>query len=191
MREYVLASSSPRRKELLQQIGMSFTTVTSRKEEVTHKTNPEEIVAELSKIKAEDVFSQGNTKKVVIGADTIVVFKGEIMGKPKDEKDAFSMLKKLQGNVHQVYTGVTVYYTQDNKEEYFSFTEKTDVECYPISDEEIWEYILTKEPMDKAGAYGIQGCFAAYIKGINGEYNNVVGLPIGRLVFELKKRNLW
>lgn len=183
MSSIILASGSPRRKELLEQIGISFTIEVSGIEEVVTKTLPHEVVMELSAQKALDVKSKVQEDKVVIGADTVVAFGKEIMGKPKDEADAFRMIKLLQGQSHQVYTGVTICYGQ----EAYSFYEETKVNVYPMSEEQIWDYIKTGEPMDKAGAYGIQGRFAAYVKGIEGDYNNVVGLPAGRLYQELCK----
>ena len=124
---------------------------------------------------------------VVIGADTIVSYNNEILGKPVDESDAFKTLKMLQGNIHQVYTGVTVLIKKNGKWEDISFSESTDVSFYPVSDEEIRTYIASGEPMDKAGSYGIQGAWGAYVKGIRGDYNNVVGLPVARLIYETKK----
>lgn len=206
MDSIILASASPRRRELLSQIGIEYEVIPSRKEEVVTNTVPSEIVMELAKQKAEDIVMQTKCRgKFVLGADTIVALDGEIMGKPVDEKDAFSMISKLQNNVHQVYTGVAIStLKEDNTIFSHTFYEETSVYVYPMTEEEIWEYIKTKstsnnskvskwdknrEPYeceDKAGAYGIQGPFAAYIKGIQGDYNNVVGLPIGRVWQELK-----
>ena len=174
MKHLILASGSPRRRELMSQVGLDFTVVTSDADENIKEMEPEDYVRELSSIKAQSVLEQYADKEdsvIVIGADTIVYHKGEILTKPKDEEDAFRILKSLEGQIHQVYTGVTICSTHKN----VSFYEKTGV----------WVYDMT-EPMDKAGAYGIQGKFAAYIKGIEGDYNNVVGLPVARLVHELK-----
>ena len=185
MKHLILASGSPRRRELMSQVGLDFTVVTSDADENIKEMEPEDYVRELSSIKAQSVLEQYADKDdsvIVIGADTIVYHKGEILTKPKDEEDAFRILKSLEGQIHQVYTGVTICSTYKN----VSFYEKTDVWVYDMTDEEIRDYISTGEPMDKAGAYGIQGKFAAYIKGIEGEYNNVVGLPVARLVHELK-----
>ena len=190
MNRIVLASASPRRKELLEQIGLPFTIEVSGIEEVITKTVPQEVVMELSAQKAVDVKKKLQEDAVVIGADTIVVYDnengGSILGKPKSEEEAFEMLNRLQGNVHQVYTGVTLCYG----EEVMSFYECTKVYVYEMSKEQIWNYIKTGEPMDKAGAYGIQGKFAAFVKGMEGDYNNVVGLPVGRVYQELCKLNL-
>ena len=126
----------------------------------------------------------------MIGADTIVSYNNEVLGKPLDESDAFKTLKMLQGNIHQVYTGVTVLIKKNGKWEDISFSESTYVSFYPVSDEEIRTYIASGEPMDKAGSYGIQGGFGIYVKEIRGEYTNVVGLPVGRLFYEMKKHGI-
>ena len=185
MKHLILASGSPRRRELMSQVGLDFTVVTSDADENIKEMEPEDYVRELSSVKAQSVLEQYADKEdsvIVIGADTIVYHKGEILTKPKDEEDAFRILKSLEGQIHQVYTGVTICSAHNN----VSFYEKTDVWVYDMTDEEIRDYISTGEPMDKAGAYRIQGKFAAYIKGIEGDYNNVVGLPVARLVHELK-----
>ena len=127
---------------------------------------------------------------VILGADTIVSFDNKILGKPKNEEDAVNTLSMLQGNTHQVYTGVTVMERKDSKWETITFAECTDVSFYPVSEEEIRAYVATGEPMDKAGSYGIQGGFGAYVKGIRGDYTNVVGLPVGRLFYETKKHGI-
>ena len=124
---------------------------------------------------------------LVIGADTIVSYEGKILGKPSDPKAAVDMLSMLQGNTHQVYTGVTVLVREEESWEVHTFHECTDVIFYPVTQEEITEYVNSKEPMDKAGSYGIQGAWGAYVKGIRGDYNNVVGLPVARLIYETKK----
>lgn len=190
MREIVLASASPRRKDLLTQIGLKFKVCQSKKEEDINGRSAKQVVKELSYIKAKNVFERGNREAIVIGADTVVSLDEQIMGKPADEKEAFEMLNSLQGNRHQVYTGVTIIWRQDESIHMSSFYEKTDVWIYPMSEKEITDYIATKDPFDKAGAYGIQGVFAAFVKGIEGDYNNVVGLPVGRIYHELKNQNL-
>ncbi|MDO5403760.1 MAG: Maf family protein [Eubacteriales bacterium] len=184
----ILASGSPRRKELLEQIGLEFEVITSNADENTESASPDEIVCDLSRLKAMGVFNQLNKKKdaqeyAVIGADTIVYFNGKVYGKPVGEQMAYDMINSLSGNVHQVYTGVTVVCSNGKVK---SFAEKTDVEVCAMSEKEILDYIKTKEPFDKAGGYGIQGAFAAFVKGIKGDYNNVVGLPVSRLYQELK-----
>ncbi len=190
-----LASASPRRKELLRQVGISFKVVPSTVEEKITKEKPNEVVEELSYQKAVDVcgklIAEGKEDFVVIGADTVVSAWDKILGKPADKEDAVRMLKELQGGSHQVYTGVTIAWKyQDMAPMYATFSECTDVTMYTMTDEEIKTYVDSGEPMDKAGAYAIQGLCAAHIQGICGDYNNVVGLPVGRLCQELKKRGL-
>ncbi len=195
----VLASASPRRKELLEKIGLEFDICPSDKDEVVTSTVPSEVCVELSKQKALDVASSIKTYNethpeitsprdiMVIGADTIVFCNGEILGKPADEADAKRMIRMLSDNTHEVYTGVTIVFIyKDGRAGEYSFYETTKVTCYPITDKDIDEYIVSGEPMDKAGAYGIQGAFLKHVKKIDGEYNNVVGLPIARLYQEIK-----
>lgn len=185
MNEIILASASPRRKELLAQIGLPFQVCVSDCRESITETLPERVVCELSRQKARDVW-QKMKKGIVIGADTVVAYGGRILGKPADTEQAVEMLTLLAGNTHQVYTGVTFCYQENGAEKEHTFYEMTKVTVYPMSREEITAYVETGEPMDKAGAYGIQGRFAAYVKEIHGDYNNVVGLPVGRLYQELK-----
>ncbi len=200
MSRIVLASASPRRKELLEQIGMEFEICPAKGEEVMTVQAPDQVVLELSARKAREVASgiltyNENHKELVtpqeilvIGADTVVAYDGQILGKPKDEEDAGRMLSLLSGNTHSVYTGVTfVFMDQENRCGQYSFFEETKVEFYPLSEKEIDSYVASGDPMDKAGGYGIQGPFAAYVKGIRGDYNNVVGLPVARIFQELKK----
>ena len=197
MAKIVLASASPRRSELLRQAGLEFTVIPSQGEEVITSTHPSEVVEELSLQKAREVADrilreentvpQDDGTIIVIGADTVVAADHRILGKPADRKEAEEMIGLLQGKIHQVYTGVTLIVTDRNKEiRTRTFHECTDVDVYPMTDEEIEDYISTPEPYDKAGAYGIQGSFGVYIRGIHGCYYNVVGLPIARLVHELK-----
>ncbi|MCM1308325.1 MAG: Maf family protein [Butyrivibrio sp.] len=185
----ILASASPRRRELLAQVGMEFEVIPSRGEETIREAEPDKTVMRLSADKAAEVAAllaeRGYDKDgtVVIGADTVVVSGGRILGKPVDVQDAFNMLSELRNGCHYVYTGVTIIYKDTQK----SFAEKTRVRVGGMTDSEIWEYIGTGECMDKAGAYGIQGRFAEYVTGIDGDYNNVVGLPVARLMRELKE----
>ena len=172
--------------------------IPSQGEEIITSTHPAEVVEELSLQKAQEVADRVLKEKeyavpqddggiVVIGADTVVAADHKILGKPADHKEAEAMIALLQGKVHQVYTGVTLIVIDQNREmKTRTFHECTDVDVYPMTEEEIEEYISTPEPYDKAGAYGIQGSFGIYIKGIHGCYYNVVGLPIARLVHELK-----
>ena len=192
MNKIILASASPRRRELLAQIGLEFEVIPSRAEENTHSRIPWEMVLELSGMKAMDIYNSLREEKrkqaLVVGADTVVSLEGKILGKPDSFQRAVDMLALLQGKTHQVYTGVTVLYLKEGEQapSKISFYEKTEVTMYPMSGEEIRAYVNTGEPMDKAGAYGIQGKCAAYIKEIKGDYYNVVGLPIGRLYQEIK-----
>lgn len=192
-KKIILASASPRRKELLTQMGLDFEIKVSGVEEVTERNEPAEMVKELSALKAVDIFERLTEKEkeeaLVIGADTVVALDECIMGKPVTEENAIQMLTALQGREHQVYTGVTLVYKAEGKNniKVKSFYEKTDVFMYPITEKEIKNYVATGEPMDKAGAYAIQGGCAIHIKGINGDYSNVVGLPVGRLYQEMKK----
>ena len=186
----VLASGSPRRKELLAKTGLKFSVVVSGGEEKAETSDPAETVEKLSLDKASavaDLLQAEKEPQLIIGADTVVACDGEILGKPSDREDAFRMLWKLQGQTHQVYTGVTLLLKKKHTWQAHTFSEKTDVQFYPVSREELLAYIETGEPMDRAGSYGIQGGFGIYVKGICGDYNNVVGLPVGRLVYELKK----
>ncbi len=182
----ILASASPRRKELLGKIGLEFDIIPAKGEEVITKTLPWEIVEELSFEKAKEIADLQPEECIVIGADTIVAKSEKIMGQPKNEEEAFRMLSEISGDCHQVYTGVTLIRTGAEPKT-VTFSEKTDVFLYPMMEEEIRAYIVTGDPMDKAGAYGIQGDFAIHIKGIAGDYYNVVGLPIGRVYQELKQ----
>ena len=226
-KKIILASASPRRRELLTQIGLDFEVVVSETEEKITSTEPAKVVEELSAQKAEAVWeklcsmtaSQGSvtnaerldegsgvsrtdegsevfepeqtsgettmTDTLVLGADTVVACDGKILGKPADTEAAAAMLTMLQGRGHEVYTGVTILYEQNGERKTLTFHEKTIVHFYPMTDAQIREYVATGDPMDKAGSYGIQGFCARYIRGIEGDYNNVVGLPVGRVYQEL------
>ena len=183
----ILASASPRRRELLSQIGWEFSVQVSQVEEIITKIHPGEIVEELSQLKASAVFSKTEGDVLVIGADTVVAHKGQILGKPEDTEDAVRMLEYLQNDTHQVYTGVTLCMRREGVETIRSFYESTEVDFYPMSREEIEWYVNTGEPMDKAGAYGIQGLAGRFVKQIRGDYNNVVGLPVAGLYQEVNQ----
>ncbi len=187
----ILASASPRRTELLKQAGIAHIIMPATCDEQTSATQPEQYVMELAERKAADVLAcyvkdHPGESVIVIGSDTVVSVDGKILGKPKTEEEAFTMLSSLQNHTHQVYTGVAVLENKNRKETKKVFCEQSDVEVYPMTKEEILSYIKTGDCMDKAGAYGVQGHFAIYIKGIHGDYNNIVGLPIARLYQELK-----
>lgn len=195
MKRIILGSASPRRRELLQLMGVKFEVLASEAEEHYHSILPPDIVKELALMKAQNVsellLKQASWKEdicVVIGADTIVVKDGQIMGKPKSQEDAFEMIKSLQGRTHEVYTGVALLECSD-KGVYVraNHAEETKVFVHEMEDWEILEYISSGEAMDKAGAYGIQGRFATYIDRIEGDYYNVVGLPVAYLYQQLKE----
>lgn len=231
-KKIILASASPRRRELLTQIGLDFEVVVSETEEKITSTEPAKVVEELSAQKAEAVWeklcsmtaSQGSvtnaerleegsgvsrtdegseafdpeqtsgettiTDIIVLGADTVVACDGKILGKPADTEAAVAMLTMLQGRGHEVYTGVTILYEENGERKTLTFHEKTTVHFYPMTEAQIREYVATGDPMDKAGSYGIQGFCARYICGIEGDYNNVVGLPAGRVYQEMHKLGL-
>lgn len=183
---FILASASPRRKELLSLITENFTVKVSDVEEKTAPfLSPDETVKELARLKGEAVLAC-NPEETVIAADTVVVLDGKILGKPKNSQDAFSMLRSLSGRSHFVYTGVFV----GSKSIKTAFAQKTEVTFFELSDKEILDYIATNEPADKAGAYGIQGKGSVLVSGINGDYFNVVGLPVAMLNKVLKENNL-
>lgn len=186
MPQIILASSSPRRKEILELVGFECTIIPSNKEEIITKEAPEEVVTELALMKARDVAGKVNEPAIIIGADTIVAYKNKILGKPSDTEHAKWMIKELQNDTHQVFTGVAI--ITPNKE--IHFVQETSVVVNPMTEKEIAEYVATGEPMDKAGAYGIQGKFALYIKEIIGDYYNVMGLPISKIYEVLLKEGI-
>lgn len=184
--KYILASASPRRSELLKQAGISFEVIPSSVKEKITKNIPAEAVMELAFQKADDIYEKHAAEEItVIGADTIVVYRDEILGKPKDNAEAYDMLSMLADRTHQVYTGVSLISNMNGEKTIRSFYECTDVTFYPISRLDLLSYTATGDSLDKAGAYGIQGPFAVHVKCIKGDYNNVVGLPIARLYHEL------
>ena len=241
--KYILASQSPRRRELLGRLGLTFDIMPSGDPEVISQTEPAAIVRELSLHKAQDVMnrlcaqagligaadsvpfdmpdgspaaapagmpvglqaaapdgvsvglntaaqaSAASEPFTVIGADTIVVLDGTVLGKPADREDASRMLHLLSGRTHQVYTGVCLL-TAGAQPGRILFHECTDVSVWELTDEEIARYIDSGEPMDKAGAYGIQGAFGAFVRSIHGDYFNVVGLPLARLYHEMRDAGL-
>ncbi|MBQ9827865.1 MAG: septum formation inhibitor Maf [Lachnospiraceae bacterium] len=182
MAEIILASGSPRRRELLGVITDRFIVMPADADEETEIKDPGAMVAELSKRKAAAV-AKDRKDCIVIGADTVVSIDGRVLGKPENEEDAFSMLRTLSGNTHQVFTGVTVVCNDES----YTFTERTDVRFSHLTDDEIRAYIGTGEPMDKAGAYGIQHYGARFVEAVCGDYFTVVGLPVQRLYSLLKE----
>ena len=186
MKKLILASASPRRKEIFEKLGLDFSVKASDKEpEISQNVSAIDMAFESAKAKATDVFSK-NSKAVVVGADTVVCLNDKKLGKPKNEQDAFNMLKILSGNIHEVVTAV---YVCSQK---FSggFTSTTQVEFYNLSDNEIWDYVKTRDCMDKAGGYGIQSKGITLVKGINGDYYNVVGFPAAEFVRFMEKNGL-
>ncbi|KAA0549242.1 septum formation inhibitor Maf [Bacillus sp. BGMRC 2118] len=183
MQHLVLASSSPRRKELLTNLRIPFDISASTIEEIIDPSHtPEEVVVSLASQKALDV-ARHYPDSIVVGADTIVVRDQNILGKPKNEDDAFQMLSMLSNATHHVLTGVALV----KGGHVHSFYVDTEVTFWPLSQEDIKKYIQSKEPFDKAGSYGIQGLGAAFVKEIKGDYFSVVGLPVSTLIRELKK----
>ena len=179
----VLASKSPRRSEILKNAGIDFTIrVADADETIPAGTNPQDAVVFLAARKALAV--ERAEDETILGADTIVVLDGKILGKPKDREDAFNMLRSLSGRVHSVFTGVCAVGNGIS----LTFAEETKVEFYSLTDDEINEYLDTDEPYDKAGAYGIQGIASKFIRGIEGDYFNVVGLPISSVYKKIIKK---
>lgn len=182
----ILASSSPRRKQLMARMGLQFEVIPSNCEEkFLPGQSPVDISVELALQKARDVSGRINEPALVIGADTIVVKQDKLLGKPKNKDEAYMMLHELQGQVHEVITGLAVIYTGSHR--CLTGYERTQVELAPLTPQEIELYINTGEPMDKAGAYAIQGFGGILVSRIEGCYYNVVGLPIHRLWVMLKQ----
>lgn len=188
-KKIILASASPRRRELMAQAGYEFEVQVSHKEETYSSETPDEIVKELALLKARDIAEQNAVEDlVVIGADTVVAYQGAILGKPKSKEEAFAMIQSFQGDKHQVYTGVAVLsYDAEGNETVVNHAVKTDVYVNAMTDEEILKYIENDNVMDKAGSYGIQSGFAIHIEKIEGDYFNVVGLPISYIYNILKE----
>lgn len=183
MQDLILASSSPRRKELLENLRLNFVTSSSDVDESFEPgLPPEDVVQELAYRKAAAVYKD-NTAAYVIGSDTVVSVDGEILGKPENETHAIEMLKLLSGRKHYVYTGVAILSSNIST----TFFEKTEVMFWELSDEEINWYVQSGEPFDKAGGYGIQGLGSMLVREISGDYFAVVGLPVSRTIRELKK----
>lgn len=178
----VLASASPRRKELLSLIFNEYDIRPADCDEALPEgIKAQEAVEYLSLIKNKATVEICDENSLVISADTVVAVDGEILGKPQDKEDARRMISLLSGREHQVFTGVTL----SLKGNFKTFSEKTDVVFYKLTDKEIEDYISTEEPYDKAGAYGIQGKAGLLVKAVNGDYYNVVGLPVARLKREI------
>ena len=175
----VLASGSPRRKEILAQIGARYEVIVSDCDESTTLTEPAELVKELSCRKAETVAKELAGPVIVIGADTVVAYNGSILGKPKNRADAKRMISMLADDTHQVYTGVSLMIKEETGAcQGITFAECSEVSVDAMTDWQIEAYLDTREGEDKAGSYAVQGIFAAHIKGIRGDYFNIVGLPV-------------
>jgi septum formation protein len=177
----ILASKSPRRRDLLEQKGLKFLTVPSEFDESSiSEDTPQTYVKKLAYLKAKSVLDR-YPNDLIIGADTIVVYNQEILGKPKDELDAFTMLKKLVGQKHHVYTAVSLV----NREKDVTWLSYAEVTFKSVTDEDLWAYVKTKEPMDKAGAYGIQGIGSFLVLSYYGNYHAIMGLPIDEVIERL------
>ncbi len=174
IKNYILASASPRRRELLGELGITPNVCpTDADETVKEKLSPDKLVKVLSKRKADAYIPELLENDVLIAADTVVALGDEILGKPADRQDAFDMLKSLSGSTHSVFTGITV----KTKERSVTTCDETKVSFREMTDSEIWEYVDSGDPMDKAGAYGIQGDAGKFVSSIEGSLNNVIGLP--------------
>lgn len=185
----ILASGSPRRKELLLQIGIVPEIIVSHVEEKITSDVPAEVVMSLAEQKAVDVARNMPEGKVILGSDTVVAADGKILGKPKSHEEAYEMIRSLVGRSHQVYTGVCIVKkgAAGGKDTVVSFYDETDVQVSGMTEAEIREYADAEEPMDKAGAYAVQGFFARYIEGLRGSYANVMGLPVHLVYRKLKE----
>ena len=185
----ILASGSPRRKELLLQIGIVPEIIVSHVEEKITSDVPAEVVMSLAEQKAVDVAKEMPEGTVILGSDTVVAADGKILGKPKSHEEAYEMIRRLAGRSHQVYTGVCLVKKgpEGEADTVVSFYDETDVNFSPMTEKEIREYADSEEPMDKAGSYAVQGFFARYIDGLKGSYANVMGLPVHLVYQELKK----
>ncbi|TDT61194.1 Maf family protein [Fonticella tunisiensis] len=179
MKRLILASSSPRRIEILKNLGLEFEVIPSNFEESLVDDQPQRLVCKLAESKAKDVISKAPSDSIIIAADTVVVKDKRIFGKPKSQNEAYEMLRELSGSSHKVVTGICIV---DNINELeVADYEETTVYFKELSDDEIWNYIKTGEPIDKAGAYGIQSLGGLFVKKIDGCYFNVMGLPVYKL----------
>lgn len=187
-KKLILASQSPRRKHLLETIGLSFEIIPAEIDEVFQSTEPDIIVKDLAYKKAVSIEKQISDEAIIISADTIVVLDNEILNKPIDENNAFEMLSKLSNRFHEVYTGITIINKSENVSSYIIDYEVTKVKFRQLDGDEIWDYIKSGSPMDKAGAYGIQDDFGSvFVEKIEGCFYNVVGLPLQLVYKHLKQ----
>lgn len=197
MYEIILASASPRRKELMELMGIPYQIITANVEETVSETMPSEMVQAIAELKTTavmnlpELLTSENQEKIIIGADTMVFYKEHALGKPKDVEDAFRMLQMLSDHIHEVYTGVSIIIRKYSGEvERLRFAVCTQVAVHRLTTEQMNDYIATGEPMDKAGAYAIQGQFGIHIKEIIGDYYNVVGFPIGQIYHSLLQKGI-
>ncbi|MDF2484155.1 MAG: hypothetical protein K0R46_323 [Herbinix sp.] len=197
MYQIILASESPRRKEIMETMGIPYRVIPSNVKEEVEETVPAQMVQALARLKTvaikELVLQQADADKdiIILGADTMVFYKEHALGKPKDEGDAARMLRMLSNDVHEVYTGVSIIVLRrDGEEENIGFDVCTKVVVNPLTEEQILDYIATGEPMDKAGAYAIQGKFGIYIKEIEGDYYNIVGFPIAEIYASMLRHGI-
>lgn len=199
MYRLILASESPRRKEIMEQMGINFETIPSHMKEDITREDPSELVKTLASLKAGEVAARLKYERdnlIIIGADTVVYHNGHILGKPRDRDDAVRMLKEISGDVHNVYTGVSIIIRRtepdksNGRDENIVFSVKTQVAVKQLTMDEIEDYVDSGEPYDKAGAYAIQGRFGIYIKELHGDYYNVVGFPIARIYEELLDKGI-
>lgn len=188
MYQIILASESPRRKEIMETMGIPYQVMASNVKEEVEETIPDQMVQALARLKTETIKEQvlqqveADKDIIIIGADTMVFFKEHALGKPRDKEDAARMLRMLSDETHEVCTGVSIIIMkQDGSEHSISFAVCTKVVVNPLTEEQIQDYIATGEPMDKAGAYAIQGKFGIFIKEIEGDYYNIVGFPIAEI----------
>lgn len=197
MYRIILASESPRRKEIMNQMGIEYEAMPANITEKIAGNEPSDMVISLACQKARNVaerIEDGQEDLIIIGADTLVFHKKKALGKPKNRDHAIEMIEDLSDDEHEVYTGVCIIIRRNSlhrsEDEEISFSVSTRVIVYPLTREEIEDYVDTKEPMDKAGAYAIQGGFGIYIKEIHGDYYNVVGFPIGKIYEKLLEKGI-
>lgn len=197
MYQIILASESPRRKEIMETMGIPYIVIPSKVKEEVEESVPDKMVQALASLKTEAIKTQARKQipedrnLIILGADTMVFYQEHALGKPKDEEDAARMLRMLSDDIHEVRTGVSIHIVKHSgEEESFTFAVCTKVVVNPLTEEQIRDYIATGEPMDKAGAYAIQGKFGIFIKEIDGDYYNIVGFPIAEIYASLLRHGI-
>lgn len=184
----ILASKSPRRKEILKMCGFNpIIMVSNCDESIVKEKRPAKLVSELSKLKAEDISKKCEVGDLIVAADTVVSLDDKILGKPKTKKEAFDMIRSISGRSHDVYTGVTLIYKKKSGDVVDTFVERTPVTVAQMTNCEIHKYVDSGEPMDKAGGYGIQGIFGKFIPGVKGDAFSVAGLPMAKTYQHIKE----